>query len=98
MLVEDRSDVPIEPRISQQWFLRNERSAAVVRDHLIRSFRALGKSLRSVAGEHPRLGISRQVVGTPDGMKQTEIRNPKSEIYVGIEPSDPENWVHDPDT
>src|SRR5215467_950030 len=37
----DRSDVPIEPRISEQWFLRYPRTKealAVVRDHLIRFF------------------------------------------------------------
>ena len=29
---------------------------------------------------------------------KSEIRNPKSEIYVGVEPpSDPENWEQDPD-
>src|SRR5216110_2257533 len=39
----DRSDVPIEPRISEQWFLRypkTEEALAVVRDHLIRFFPA----------------------------------------------------------
>src|SRR5581483_10006490 len=37
----DRSDVPIEPRISEQWFLRYPKTTealAVVRDHLIRFF------------------------------------------------------------
>jgi valyl-tRNA synthetase len=37
----DRSDVPIEPRISEQWFLRYPKTKdalAVVRDHLIRFF------------------------------------------------------------
>src|SRR6266480_1312032 len=37
----DRSDVPIEPRISKQWFLRypkTKEALAVVRDHLIRFF------------------------------------------------------------
>ncbi len=37
----DRSDVPIEPRISEQWFLRypkTEEALAVVRNHLIRFF------------------------------------------------------------
>ncbi|MGE5208510.1 MAG: valine--tRNA ligase [Alphaproteobacteria bacterium] len=37
----DRSDVPIEPRISDQWFLRypkTDEAIAVVRDHLIRFF------------------------------------------------------------
>ena len=39
----DRSDVPIEPRISEQWFLRypkTKEALAVVRDHLIRCFPA----------------------------------------------------------
>src|SRR5436190_18588 len=37
----DRSDVPIEPRITSQWFLRypkTKEALAVVRDHLIRFF------------------------------------------------------------
>jgi valyl-tRNA synthetase len=37
----DRSDVPIEPRISEQWFLRypkTKEALAVVREHLIRFF------------------------------------------------------------
>src|SRR5437867_1313413 len=39
----DRSDVPIEPRISEQWFLRypkTKEALKVVRDHLIRFFPA----------------------------------------------------------
>ena len=39
----DRSDVPIEPRISEQWFLKypkTKEALAVVRDHLIRFFPA----------------------------------------------------------
>ena len=39
----ERSEVPIEPRISEQWFLRypkTEQALAVVRDHLIRFFPA----------------------------------------------------------
>jgi valyl-tRNA synthetase len=37
----DRSDVPIEPRISEQWFLRypkTKEALAVVREHLVRFF------------------------------------------------------------
>ena len=55
----DRSDVPIEPRISEQWFLRypkTKEALAVVREHLIRFFPcALGKGLRAMAGEYSRL-------------------------------------------
>src|SRR4029077_2536389 len=39
----DRSDVPIEPRISEQWFLRypkTKEALAVVRDHLVRFYPA----------------------------------------------------------
>jgi len=39
----ERSEVPIEPRLSEQWFLRypqTREAAAVVRDHLIRFFPA----------------------------------------------------------
>jgi valyl-tRNA synthetase len=39
----DRSDVPIEPRISEQWFLRypnTQEALAMVRNHLIRFFLA----------------------------------------------------------
>src|SRR5947208_2985333 len=39
----DRSEVPIEPRISEQWFLRypkTEEALAVVREHLIRFYPA----------------------------------------------------------
>jgi valyl-tRNA synthetase len=39
----ERSEVPIEPRLSEQWFLRYPKTAealAVVRDHLIRFFPA----------------------------------------------------------
>ena len=57
-----------------------------------------------MAGEHSRLVHQPSgVVGTPDtGLvpeTKSETRNPKSEIYVGIEPPpDPENWIQDEDT
>ena len=55
----DRSDVPIEPRLSEQWFLRypkTEEALAVVREHLIRFLSsALGKGLCAMAGEHSGL-------------------------------------------
>ena len=104
----DRSDVPIEPRISEQWFLRypkTKEALAVVRDHLIRFFpSALGESLCAMAGKYSRLVHQPAgVVGTPDTglVPERKIRNPKSksEIYVGIEPpADAENWTQDLDT
>ena len=80
----DRSDVPIEPRISEQWFLRypkTKEALAVVRDHLIRFFpSALGKGLRAMAGEHSRLVHQPSgLVGTPHtGVVPQE--NPNAEI------------------
>ena len=55
----DRSDVPIEPRLSDQWFLKypkTKEALAVVRDHLDPLLScALGKGLRPMAREHSRL-------------------------------------------
>src|SRR6185369_11947110 len=39
--LSDRSDVPVEPRLSEQWFLsypKTEEALAVVREHLIHFF------------------------------------------------------------
>jgi valyl-tRNA synthetase len=104
----DRSDVPIEPRISEQWFLRYPRTneaLAVVRDHLIRFFPAHWEKVYVQWLENIRdWCISRQVwwghqIPAWYPKQKSEIRNPKSEIYVSVEPpSDPENWIQDPDT
>ncbi len=103
-----RSDVPIEPRISEQWFLRypkTKEALAVVRDHLIRFFPGHWEKVYAQWLENIRdWCISRQVwwghrIPAWYRKKKSEIRNPKSETYVGIEPPpDPENWVQDPDT
>jgi valyl-tRNA synthetase len=106
----DRSDVPIEPRLSEQWFLRypkTKEALAVVRDHLIRFFPAHWEKVYAQWLENIRdWCISRQVwwghripawyakSQTPSSKSQTEER-----IYVGIEPPpDPENWIQDEDT
>jgi valyl-tRNA synthetase len=104
----DRSEVPIEPRISEQWFLRypkTEEALAVVRDHLIRFFPAHWEKVYAQWLENIRdWCISRQVwwghrIPAWYRDQKSEIRNPKSEIYVGIDPpADAENWVQDPDT
>jgi valyl-tRNA synthetase len=104
----DRSDVPIEPRISEQWFLRypkTKEALAVVRDHLIRFFPAHWEKVYAQWLENIRdWCISRQVwwghrIPAWYRKEKSEIRNPKSEIYVGIEPPpDLENWVQDNDT
>ena len=104
----DRSDVPIEPRLSEQWFLRypkTKEALAVVRDHLIRFFPAHWEKVYAQWLENIRdWCISRQVwwghrIPAWYRKEKSEIRNPKSEIYVGINaPPDPENWVQDEDT
>jgi valyl-tRNA synthetase len=104
----DRSDVPIEPRLSEQWFLRypkTKEALAVVRDHLIRFFPAHWEKVYAQWLENIRdWCISRQVwwghrIPAWYRKERSETRNPKSEIYVGIKPPpDPENWIQDEDT
>jgi valyl-tRNA synthetase len=106
----DRSDVLIEPRISEQWFLRypkTKEALAVVRDHLIRFFPAHWEKVYAQWMENIRdWCISRQVWWghrVPAWYRKSQIPNPKSqageEIYVGIQaPADGENWTQDADT
>src|SRR5438876_8699851 len=106
----DRSDVPIEPRISEQWFLRypkTKEALAVVRNHLIRFFPAHWEKVYAQWLENIRdWCISRQVWWghrVPAWYRKSQVPNSKSqiggEIYVGIEPPpDPGNWVQDEDT
>jgi valyl-tRNA synthetase len=106
----DRSDVPIEPRVSEQWFLRypkTKEALAVVRDHLICFFPARWEKVYAQWLENIRdWCISRQVWWghrIPAWYRKSQIPNPKSktdeEIYVGIEPPpDSENWIQDEDT
>src|SRR5438094_2384139 len=97
----DRSDVPIEPRISEQWFLRypkTKEALAVVRDHLIRFFPPHWEKVYAQWLENIRdWCISRQVWW---GHRiPAWYRKGKSEIYVGVEsPTDAENWTQDEDT
>jgi valyl-tRNA synthetase len=106
----DRSDVPIEPRLSEQWFLRypkTKEALAVVRDHLIRFFPVHWEKVYAQWLENIRdWCISRQVWWghrIPAWYRKSQIPNAKSqsgeEIYVGMEPPpDPENWIQDEDT
>ena len=104
----DRSDVPIEPRISEQWFLRypkTKEALAVVRDHLIRCFPAHWEKVYAQWLENIRdWCVSRQVwwghrIPAWYRKQESEVRDQKSEIYVGVEaPPDPENWIQDSDT
>jgi len=106
----DRSDVPIEPRISEQWFLRypkTKEALAVVRDHLIRFFPVHWEKVYAQWLENIRdWCISRQVWWghrIPAWYRKSQVPNSKAqiagEIYVGIEPPpDLENWIQDEDT
>ena len=101
-----RSDVPIEPRISEQWFLRypkTKEALAVVRDHLIRFFPGHWEKVYAQWLENIRdWCISRQVWWghrIPAWYRKAQAPTSESRIYVGVEPpSDPENWTQDPDT
>ncbi len=106
----DRSDVPIEPRISEQWFLRypkTKEALAVVRDHLIRFFPPHWEKVYAQWLENIRdWCISRQVWWghrIPAWYRKSQNTSSKpqtdDEIHVGVEPpADAENWTQDQDT
>src|SRR5450432_2881511 len=97
----ERSEVAIEPRLSEQWFLhypKTNEALAVVRDHLIRFFpKHWEKVYAQWLEKIEDWCISRQIWW---GHRiPAWYRKEKSEIYVGLEPPpDAENWTHDPDT
>src|SRR6476661_6900762 len=105
-----RSEVPIEPRLSEQWFLRypkTKEALDVVRDHLIRFFPRHWEKVYAQWLENIRdWCISRQIWWghrIPAWYAKSQTPNPKSQkgeqIYVGLEPPpDPDNWEQDPDT
>src|ERR1039457_484338 len=105
----ERSEVPIEPRISEQWFLRypkTEEALAVVRDHLIRFFPAhWEKFYAQWLGKIQDWCISRQVwwgYRIPAWYAKAESGKRKAgneNIYVGIDPpADSGSWIQDDDT
>ncbi|HEV2842180.1 MAG TPA: valine--tRNA ligase [Chthoniobacterales bacterium] len=105
----ERAGVPIEPRLSEQWFLRYPQTAealAVVRDHLIRFFPVHWEKVYAQWLENIQdWCISRQVwwghrIPAWYPKPESGNRKPESEdIYVGVEPPpDGENWIQDPDT
>jgi valyl-tRNA synthetase len=104
----DRSEVPIEPRLSEQWFLRypkTKEALAVVKKHLIRFFPRHWEKVYAQWLENIQdWCISRQVwwghrIPAWYRNPKSEVRGQKSEIYVGVQPPpDSENWVQDEDT
>ncbi|HVF71989.1 MAG TPA: valine--tRNA ligase [Chthoniobacterales bacterium] len=103
-----RSEVPIEPRLSEQWFLRypkTKEALDVVRAHLIRFFPQHWEKVYAQWLENIRdWCISRQIwwghrIPAWYRKQKSDDGDPKSEIYVGIEPPpDPGNWEQDGDT
>ena len=102
----DRSDVPIEPRLSEQWFLhypKTKEALAVVKKHLIRFFpKHWEKVYEQWLANIQDWCISRQVWWghrIPAWYRKSQTPNSKSQIYVGVEPPpDPKNWRQDEDT
>jgi valyl-tRNA synthetase len=101
----DRSDVPIEPRLSEQWFLKypkTKEALAVVKQHLIRFYpKHWEKVYAQWIDNIQDWCISRQVWwghSIPAWYAKSHP-NSKSQIYVGSQPpKDRENWVQDNDT
>jgi valyl-tRNA synthetase len=105
-----RSEVPIEPRLSEQWFLRypkTKEALDVVRDHLIRFFPQHWEKVYAQWLENIQdWCISRQIWWghrIPAWYRKSQIPDLKSQtgddIYVGLEPpADSEHWTQDPDT
>jgi valyl-tRNA synthetase len=98
----DRSDVPIEPRLSEQWFLRypkTKEALSVVREHLIRFFPPHWEKVYAQWLENIRdWCISRQVWWghrIPAWYRKSQTE--KEDIRVQIE-SPGDEWIQDPDT
>ncbi|HST31877.1 MAG TPA: valine--tRNA ligase [Chthoniobacterales bacterium] len=102
----DRSDVPVEPRLSEQWFLKypkTKEALVVVKKHLIRFFpRHWEKVYEQWIKNIQDWCISRQVWWghrIPAWYAKSQIPKTKPQIYVGLKPpKDPENWIQDNDT
>ena len=94
----DRSEVPIEPRLSEQWFLKypkTEESLTVVRDHLIRFFPAHWEKVYAQWLENIRdWCISRQVWW---GHRIPAWYDGEGNVRVQIE-SPGNGWTQDEDT
>jgi valyl-tRNA synthetase len=96
----DRSDVPIEPRLSEQWFLhypKTKEALAVVRDHLIRFFPPHWEKVYAQWLENIRdWCISRQVwwghripawyrkVTRPSRLREVDSRKPEARATIYV--------------
>ncbi|MDB6173245.1 MAG: vals: valine--trna ligase [Chthoniobacteraceae bacterium] len=101
----ERADVPIEPRLSEQWFLKYpsvDPSRAVVAEGGMKFYPERWAKVY----EHWLSGIqdwciSRQLWWghrVPVWYRKSGDDDEAPKIYVGIEgPADPQNWVQDPD-
>ncbi len=94
----ERSEVPIEPRLSEQWFLhypKTPEALAVVREHLIRFFPAHWEKVYAQWLENIQdWCISRQVWW---GHRIPAWHKSNEETRVQLE-SPGEGWTQDPDT
>src|ERR1700731_5130717 len=94
----DRSDVPIEPRLSEQWFLRypkTKEALAVVKKHLIRFFPRNWEKVYAQWLENIQdWCISRQIWW---GHRIPAWYNASGEVRVQLE-SPGNDWTQDPDT
>ncbi len=105
----ERGGVPIEPRLSDQWFMRYPKVAeakAAVESGAIKFWpKRWEKTYVHWLDNIRDWCISRQIwwghripVWYRKGVENPDINNPE-EVHVSVDgPSDPENWVQDPDS